>query len=100
MLVGIHSLKPQVAICGVSPIILSVTSFSSSYDPYVEIVVSGSQPINWFNSATNYGATIANNTPIDIYNAGYGWTTHCVTFTNSYGTTGMSFSLYSSDPSP
>jgi hypothetical protein len=101
MLVGIHSLKRQVAICGISPIILYLAIDSTDpYDQYAAITVSGSQPINWFDTYACTSGTIANNTPLLIGNIGYGFYTHCVTFTNSYGSTGTSFDLYRSDPSP
>jgi hypothetical protein len=100
MLLGSHALKKSYSENGVSPIILNITYYNNQFDPSVDIVVSGFQPINWFDSATNYGGTIANNTSLNISNPGYGWYNHCVTFTNSYGTTGTSFSLSSSDPSP
>jgi len=104
MFVGIHSLKPQVTISGpgVSPIILSATiDYSDMFYEIANIVVSGSQPINWYDSSIANGGTITN-TPYTLYisNPSYGRYNHCVTFTNSYGTTGTSVTLSSSDPSP
>jgi len=111
MFVGIHSLKPQVAIGGVSPIILS--AYVNSNDFYYEygvFVVSGSQPIVWVDSIYAWGTpptyitacsgTIANNTELFVSNPGYGYKVHCVTFTNTYGSTGLSLNISSSDPSP
>jgi hypothetical protein len=101
MFVGIHSLKPNVG--GVSPIILS--AYINSNDIYSQcgiFVVSGSQPIIWCDTTSNgiCSGTINNNIELCVCNPGYGYRSHCVTFTNTYGTTGTSLNLSSSDPSP